>query len=492
MARNQTNAPAGKSLFSFDSNQGSVPGQGAAGQGAAGQGVPGADKRHSNRLVPGQDSIDQDPVKAASLFSQSKEKDDLGPGYTNRRFRLRKGDEYSVYDEQMDARYAMDPRLRTMILLGVAVIVLIPLFTITPTGWLTADGISYGLAGWIDILQSNLTALGNWISGVPDGNGISVVFFQTLIVALVGAALALNGAVYQGAMKNALASPSTLGVMSGGTLGTVIYLLVFIEPETEELLETGAVATLASDAVEKLNAMSIPEYILTTQLRALCSVAGCFVVVALVLLIAYIAGHGKVSKSALIIAGQVFSAVISGGIGVVRTYLIMYGTDSQVEAIRTTIGGSVNNVINIIDVALIAIPLIIGFIIIMRLRFKLNLLAFSDDEARSLGISVNFTRNAVMIVCTIMTAVVVSFCGNVGFVGFLVPHIARKLVGPDLRYLIPASALVGSVYLLISNYVMSLGNILSSSLGTFTSLIGVVFFIIAIIRQRRQGNADWI
>lgn len=494
MARKQSGEPTGQSLFSFDApgSSSAVPGQSAAGKGAAPSGVPGADARHPNRLVPGQEGQGKGADQGMSVFAQPKDQGDLGPGYTNRRFRMRKGDELSVYDEQMDARYAMDPRSRTMLLLAVAVIVLIPLFAITPTGWLTADGLSNGLAGWIDILQSNLTAFGNWVSGIPDGNGISIVFYQTLVVAIIGAALALNGAVYQGAMKNALASPSTLGVMSGGTLGTVVYLLAFAISETDELLETGVEVSSASDSIAQLHSMNLFDYIMATQLRALCSIVGCFTVVALVLLIAYIAGRGKVSKSALIISGQVFSAVISGGVGVVRTYLMMYGDESQVEAIRMTVGGSVNHVMNLVDVALIAIPLIIGFIIVMRLRFKLNLLSFGDDEARALGISVNFTRNAVMIVCTIMTAVVVSFCGNVGFVGFLVPHVARKLVGPDLRYLIPGSALVGSIYLLISNYVMSLGNILSASLGTFTSLIGVVFFIVAIVRQRRQGNADWV
>lgn len=109
-----------------------------------------------------------------------------------------------------------------------------------------------------------------------------------------------------------------------------------------------------------------------------------------------------------------------------------------------------------------------------------------------MGISTARTRNTVVITCTVMTAVVTSFCGNVGFVGFLVPHLARKVIGPDLRYLLPASALLGSLYLLVANYVMQLGNLLSGSLGSFTSLVGAVFFLAAIIQQRRRGNADWI
>ena len=482
MGKETENTPQGGSLFSFGAQHEHAPGQEEAGREKPS--VPG----EKTSLVGDEDG----PGSAGSLFTRRKGEDALGPQYGYDKRRVRKHDEVSVYNQQMDKRYAMDARTRTLVLLTVLVIVLIPLFVITPSGWLTADGLQNGLAGWLDLLQSNLRAFGNWVSGVPDGNGISIVFFQTLVVAVVGAALALNGAVYQGAMKNALASPSTLGVMSGGTLGTVVYLLVFMLPETDELVEKGVEIHQASEVASYFHSLGLVDYIAVAWGRALCSIAGCFIVVGLVLLIAYIAGRGKVSKSALIIAGQVFAAVISGAIGVVRTYLTVYGSDAQVEAIRTTVGGSVTSVMNLVDVALIVVPLLIGFVIIMRLRFKLNLLAFGDDEARSLGIRAAGTRNAVIIVCTIMTAVVVSFCGNVGFVGFLVPHVARKVVGPDLRYLIPASALVGAVYLLIANYVMSLGSILSASLGTFTSLIGVVFFIVAIVSQRRRGNADWI
>ena len=482
MARREKNQnEAGASLFSFGNGSAEVPGQNDSRSGAA-----------NGRGLIGQEDKQDNPSASMSLFSKGKSNDPLGPEYGYNRARIRRKNEVSVYNEQMDARYAMDRRKRSILLLVVALIVLLPLSVIAPTGWLTLNGLSHGIAGWLDILQSNLRAFGNWVSGVPDGNGISILFYQTLVVAMIGAALALNGAVYQGAMKNALASPSTLGVMSGGTLGTIVYMLVFVAPETGDMLESGVEMTQASEMIEHLDQLDTFSYILETQGRALCSIVGCFVVVSLVLLIAYIAGRGKVSKSALIIAGQVFAAVISGAIGVVRTYLIAYGTDEQVEAIRATVGGSVNYIARPIDVALIAVPLAIGFFIVMRLRFKMNLLAFGDDEARSLGISVNWTRNAVMIVCTVMTAVVVSFCGNVGFVGFLVPHIARKMVGPDLRYLIPASALVGSIYLLLAHHLMSLGDILSSSLGSFTSLVGVVFFIVAIVRQRRAGNVDWI
>lgn len=471
MKGNKDAKAEGESLFSFGSDAAPAPGQ-----------------QEATAIHGGQ--------QEGSLFSDGKhkpKKGELGPEYGYEKKLFRSKDEVSVYTQQMDERYAMDKRKRAIIILGVAVILLVPLMTIAPTGWLTQEGMRNGLVGWFDILQSNLNAVGNLVSGTEDGNGIAIVFWQTLACVLVGAALALNGTVYQGALKNALASPSTLGVMSGGTLGTLIYTLTVVTDNAQQSAANfGVTATKASDLINTLDAMSLPEYILATQERAIFSVIGCLVIVGLVLGIAYIAGKGKVSKSALVIAGQVFAAVITGIVSVVRTYITYYGDEAQLEALRTTVGGSISGIMGPVQFCLVAIPLVIGFIVIMALRGRINLLAFNDEEARSMGISVGKTRVAVIAVCTIMTAVVVSFCGSIGFVGFLIPHAARKLVGPDLRYLIPASALLGAVYVLVANHIMALGALLNGSLGTFTSLIGIVFFIAAIIVQRRRGNADWI
>ena len=494
MKKDQNNA-AGSSLFSFGSNA-AVPGQEAAGQGQATPQESGGKRKRSKargdasaQSVPGQGEQD-----APQLFATSKKEDasQLGPQYGYERKLFRSKDEVSVYTQQMDERYAMDKRARSIFILLVVAVVLVPLLVVMPSGWLTAEGLRNGIAGWVEILQNNLVAVGNRVSGIEDGNGIHIVFWQTLAVAVIGGALAVNGAVYQGALKNALASPSTLGVMSGGTLGTLVYALTIGTANSEELTENVFTFTTAKETISYLDGMNLWEYIFYTQERAFFAIVGCFVVVMLVLAVAYLAGRGKVSKSALIIAGQVFAAVIAGVVSVVRTYITYYGTDAQLAALQSTVNGSVDNIVGPVQFFLVAIPLAIGFIIIMALRGRLNLLAFNDDEARSMGISVGKTRVAVITVCTIMTAVVTSFCGQVGFVGFLVPHVARKVVGPELRYLIPASVLLGAIYLLISRYIMSLGDFLSGSLGTFTSLIGIVFFIVAIIVQRRRGNADWI
>ena len=140
----------------------------------------------------------------------------------------------------------------------------------------------------------------------------------------------------------------------------------------------------------------------------------------------------------------------------------------------------------------LAVPVILGIVIIMAMRYRLNLLAFNDEEAQSLGISVNVTRNTVIVVCTVLTAVIVSFVGSVGFVGFIVPHLARKMVGPDFRYYIPASICLGAAYLLVAFYLANMSGVFQGSVGTLTSIVGVVFFVVMAVRQRARGNADWI
>ena len=461
--------------------------------------------RPSDASVPGQaDSVadghraGSDPFGSVSgsgagdnpLFSApAKGADDPGVAYGYRRSLRGHRDEVSVYTAQMDARHALDRRNAVLIVAGVLVLLLIPVLTVLPIGLFGSGAPALTPAYLIDSLGSNITGLANWMTGGPVTSGVSVLFWQTIAAAVVGAALALNGCVFQGALKNALAAPSTLGVMSGGTLGTLIYTLAFGVPAS---VAAANEAVKASELEAELAAMDWPSYLFATQGRALCSMAGCFIIVALVLLIAHIAGRGKVSKVALLIAGQVFAALITGVIAIIRQYLMYYGTVEQQEAIQSILGGSISTIVDGPDLLILAVPLVIGAIVIMLMRNRLNLLAFNDDEAKSMGINTLATRNFAIIVCTILTGVAVSFVGSVGFVGFLVPHLARKAVGPNLRYLVPASLLFGAIFLMLANYLMNLTSIFSGSLGTLTSLVGILFFLGMAVRERARGNVDWI
>ena len=481
--------PSSSSPFTFGSS-GDVPGKPPAQT----QGVAEGRRRGKEpygTLAPGQGQpfAAQSAQSGGELFAPPSGKaDDPGVAYGYRKSVFGHKDEVSAYTAQMDASHAMDKRTKAILVAGILAIVLVPLVIILPKGLLGPGMPALTPAHVIESIGNNITGLVNWLTGGPVTTGVSILFWQVAALAFVGAALAVNGCVFQGALKNALAAPSTLGVMSGATLGTLIYTLAFGIPATAEVFTVVRV----SEMQEQVDSMDVGAYLFATQGRALCSMAGCFVIVGLVLLIAHIAGRGKVSKVALLIAGQVFAALITGVIAVIRAYLLFYGTEEQQQALLGIVGGDISTITGPVSFAFLVVPIVIGVAVIMFMRFRLNLLAFGDEEAKSMGISTMRTRNVVILVCTALTGVVVSFVGSVGFVGFLVPHLARKVVGPDFRYLVPASALFGSVFLLVAYYLMQATSIFSGSLGTLTSLVGAVFFLVAVIRERARGNVDWI
>ncbi len=388
---------------------------------------------------------------------------------------------------QQEKKSSLDSKTRLLVGLTVLAVVLCPLLTILPIGVFEGT-VPMSPALIIESTANNITGFANWITGGPVTSGISIVFWQMLAAGIVGASLALSGCVYQSALNNALASPSTLGVTSGGTLGTLIYTLLFGVPTSVGAIEVYR----ASEVSAQLQSLDVFSYFVSVQGRALCSLAGCFLIVGLIMTISHIAGRGKVSKVALLIAGQVFASVIAGVVAVIHSYINFYGTQEQIEAMQYVTGGSITSITGPLPLSAIAVPFILGVACIMFMRFKLNALSFSEDEARTMGVNTGLISNIAIVICTALTGVVISFVGAVGFVGFIVPHIARKVVGPNLRHLIPASIIIGAIFLMLTNYFMNMTGFLQGAIGTFTSIVGAVFFLIVIIKERRNRNVQWI
>ena len=423
-----------------------------------------------------------------SVFGSVDQSGDYGPDYGYRRIRFHKGDEVNPYADAQDARYGMDARMSKLIVVAVALVAVFFLVCILPTnvldplarhdrtiGTLAAEtAASFGAL--IDFFRNPNTMFGTHV-------------FTVLVTLLAGAAMGLSGGVFQGAMKNALASPSTLGVTNGGTIGAVIFA-VFIAPNTVGATFQGQI----SDYSDRVANMDVAQYIMELYGSFLASLVGCIVVVFLVMSIALIAGRGKVSNASLVIAGQVFAAAITVVIQFIRDYLVLHGDQAAVQVLTAAQSSTFSGSYDVISVAIFAIPLIICMAVIILMSGRLTLLAFNDEEARSMGISTARTRNVMVALCTIMTALVVSFCGAVGFVGFLVPHIARKMVGPDFRYLLPASALLGAVMVCVVFYISELGIpwIASGSTGVVTSIVGCVAFIVMALKNRGSASGEWL
>jgi iron complex transport system permease protein len=261
---------------------------------------------------------------------------------------------------------------------------------------------------------------------------------RVLAALAVGAALAAAGAAYQNLFRNPLVAPDILGVSAGGALGAV----------------TGIFFGLPIAAVQGL------------------AFAGGLAAVALVLAIGtWVRGHDRVLT--LVLTGVVVGSLFGAGIAFAK-----YAADpyNQLPAITFWLLGSFSGVLPR-DLA-IALPLIgIAFVPLVLLRWRVNVLSLPDDEARALGVDVGRMRLAVIAAATLVTSAGVAIAGIIGWVGLVVPHAARLLVGAEFARVLPISALLGAAFMLLVDTLCR--TIVSSELppGVLTALVGTPVFI---------------
>lgn len=384
----------------------------------------------------------------------------------------------NAFAKSVDAGHRIDPRAQKIFVVCVALVALYAFALIIPKSLLDFElhvG-GYTFSMFIADLQSNVGSIVAVLSGVQDGWTKATAYAMTryVVVALAGAGLALSGAVYQGAFRNALVSPSTLGVMTGGQFGLLLWVVLFGGG-------TAGVAFLSSagDA-----GASAGEYLASSYGLAALSFAGCFVVVGLVLGTVKLAGGGT-SGVLMIISGQ----VVAGVIGIISTTVrYYYMTVDPYGAISELLQGlavaSFYRAFTWIDIVALAVPLAVTFAVVMALRQKMMTLAFDEAEQRAMGIDTRVIQVAVVGLCTLLTAFVISFCGSVGFVGFMVPHLARRLVGPNFKYLLPAATAIGALFVLAA-YVLvetTVGSNYTSMTGMYLSIAGAVVFLATALR----------
>lgn len=262
---------------------------------------------------------------------------------------------------------------------------------------------------------------------------------------LVGAALAGAGAVFQGIFRNPLVSPDILGVSSGAGLGAVLGIF-----------------------------LGLP--LLAIQLSAF---AGG---IATVTLVYFIAASVRAHEPTLVLvlSGVVVGALVGAAISLLKVLADPY---DQLPAITFWLLGSLAG-IRAAD-ALGALPAVLaGLLPLVLLRWRINVLSLGDDQARSLGVSTGPTRAVVIAAATLMTAGVVSIAGVVGWVGLIIPHIARMLVGPNFARLLPSAMLLGAGYMvLVDTAARSLGRV-ETPLGILTAVLGAPFFLWLLARGR--------
>ncbi|AMN47987.1 iron complex transport system permease protein [Steroidobacter denitrificans] len=297
-----------------------------------------------------------------------------------------------------------------------------------------------------DLLRALAGRLAGTDSGLPQAVETVIWNIRLPRIAaglLVGAVLAAAGAAYQGMFRNPLVSPDILGVSTGAGLGA--SLGIFLS------LPLAAVQGLAF--VGGLAAVGIVYQIASLVRR-----------------------HDPVLV--LVLAGVAISALLGAGISLIK---ILSDPYAQLASITFWLLGGLNAV-TCSELAATAPAMLAGLVPMALLRWRMNLLSLADEEASALGIDVVRLRLILVTAATLSTAATVSLAGIVGWIGLVVPHIARLLVGPDFSRLLPASLLLGAGFLVITDTLARTVVSMELPLGILTALVGAPFFLFLLAR----------
>lgn len=329
-------------------------------------------------------------------------------------------------------------------------------------------GIAVGLAGLLAVLVIAGLLIGQYPIGAADiwgsiarrfGGGahtpVDTVLFgvrlpRVTAAVLVGCALATAGAAYQGLFRNPLVSPDILGVSTGAGLGAVLGIF-----------------------------LSLPVF----AIQLLAFAVGLGTVVLVYAIAALVRGRDTVLV--LVLAGVVVGALAGACISLLKILADPY---DQLPAITFWLLGSLSGIRNA-DIAG-ALPLVlIGLVPLVLLRWRINVMSLGDEDARALGVNVEVVRAIVVGSATLITASVVAISGVIGWIGLIIPHFARMIVGPNFDRLLPTAMLMGASYLLIVDTLARTIARIEVPLGILTAVLGAPFFLWLLARGREGWSS---
>ena len=260
---------------------------------------------------------------------------------------------------------------------------------------------------------------------------VTQVRFPRVIAALViGATLAAAGASYQGLFKNPMVSPDLLGASAGAGFGASFALLM-----------GGNMYVVVSTAVSKGESMTLT----------------------------------------LVLTGMVVTALFQAFITMTK---YVADPDDKLPSITYWLMGGLSST-RIEDLPMLFAPVIVGIVPMLLFRNQLNALSFGDEEARALGVNTKFIRALFIFCATLVTAASVAAAGMVGWVGLVIPHLARMIVGPNHKVLLPASLLLGALYVLVIDDLCRCLFAIELPLSVLTAIIGAPFFIYLLTRGKK-------
>lgn len=272
---------------------------------------------------------------------------------------------------------------------------------------------------------------------------------RVLAAAMVGAALAVAGTAFQGLFRNPLVSPDILGASSGAALGAVF----------------GIFFSLGIIAIQSL------------------AFAGGLAAVAAVYMI------GTVVRSrdpilVLVLTGVVIGSLLGAGVGLVKYLADPY---NQLPAMTFWLLGSLSAA-STDDLLPLFGPVALGSAVLIALRWRMNAMSLPEEEARALGLATGPLRIVIVAAATLVTSASVATAGIIGWVGLVVPHLARSLVGPDFARLLPAAAILGGGYLLLIDTLARTMAEVEIPLGILTAVVGTPFFIWLLASMQRNWS----
>ena len=266
---------------------------------------------------------------------------------------------------------------------------------------------------------------------------------RILLAMLTGAGLSASGCAFQSLFSNPLATPDTLGVASGASFGAALGILIGLP-----LIGVEGMAMLFGVAA-----------VLLTSL----------------------AGSGRGGLSGVVLAGIMMGSLFNALVSLVK---FTADTETQLPAITYWLMGSLGAA-NWPELAVGAPPILAGVAVLLLLRWRLNLLPLTDEEAKAAGVNIRLLRIATVIAATLCTASCVSMCGQVGWVGLLIPHICRMRFGSNHLRLLPASVFLGAGFLVIVDTAARTVTASEIPISILTAMVGAPFFIF--LMRRSEG-----
>src|SRR6266516_2238011 len=294
------------------------------------------------------------------------------------------------------------------------------------------------LAELVEVLVSRLAGRATAVPPAVENVVLLVRGPRVVAAALVGAALAVAGTAFQGLFRNPLVSPDILGASSGAALGAVLGIYLS--------LGVFALQTIAF-------------------LGGLIAVG-----------VVYVIGASVRSRDpilVLVLTGVVVGSLFGAGVGLVKYLADPY---NQLPAMTFWLLGSLSAT-GVRDLLPLFGPVAAGAAVLVALRFRMNVMSLPEEEARALGVATGPLRIAIVAAATLVTSASVATAGIIGWVGLVVPHLARSLVGPDFARLLPAAAILGGGYLLLIDTLARTMAPVEIPLGILTAVIGTPFFI---------------